>query len=414
MKFIINIILYTYSLILFSQASEQAININGRWQGTVSYMNSQSHIIYELSQTGNAISGFSILRSLNGTDSAKIALTGTITGEKIKLSPTDYIYKAGTFCAAASELNYTQHNGQEKLLGKWKGDMSFLTCPPLTSGTIAVFKEGKSSPTIAVKDSDQKVQLNIIGVDDKIGQALITELQKRKYYALVIGVNQYQDNKITSLDNPVKDAQAIAQVLKTYYSFESNDVKVLANPKRGEIIDALDQLSNQVTERDNLLVFFAGHGIWNERLNQGYWLPSDAKLNSKADWLSNSTLRDYLSGIDSKHTLLIADACFSGGILKERAVFENSRAILEVYKLPSRKAMTSGTLKTVPDKSVFMEYLLKNLIQNDAPLLSAHQLFTEFKTAVINNSPNGQVPQYGPISQAGDEGGDFIFLKRIP
>jgi hypothetical protein len=191
-------------------------------------------------------------------------------------------------------------------------------------------------------------------------------------------------------------------------------VNVLSNPKRADIINALDDLSMKVTERDNLLVFFAGHGVWNERLNQGYWLPSDAMLNSKADWLSNSTIRDYIGGINSKHTLLITDACFSGGILKERAVFENSRAILEVYKLPSRKAMTSGTLKTVPDKSVFMEYLLKNLIQNEAPLLSADQLFRQFKTAVINNSPNGQVPQYGPISQAGDEGGDFIFLKRLP
>jgi hypothetical protein len=201
-------------------------------------------------------------------------------------------------------------------------------------------------------------------------------------------------------------------VLKTYYSFDKEDVLVLSNPNRAKIIDAMDALSTKVTERDNLLIFYAGHGIWNEQLNQGYWLPSNAALSSKADWLSNSTIRDYLRGINSKHTLLISDACFSGGILKERAVFENSRAILEVYRLPSRKAMTSGTLKTVPDQSVFIEYLLKNLIQNKSPLMSADQLFRQFKTAVINNSPNGQVPQYGPISQAGDEGGDFVFLRK--
>ncbi|MEM9299441.1 MAG: hypothetical protein AAGA64_13780, partial [Bacteroidota bacterium] len=69
-------------------------------------------------------------------------------------------------------------------------------------------------------------------------------------------------------------------------------------------------------------------------------------------------------------------------------------------------------LKTVPDKSVFIQYLNRNLANNQAPLLSAEQLFQSFKVAVINNSPNGQVPQYGPIGQAGDEGGDFIFLRR--
>lgn len=410
MKLYIGLILYTCGFSCIAQE----LNIIGQWNGTVSYLNTQSYIVYEFEKTGSEISGYSTLKSIDGKDSAKIALDVKQIGKKLKLTPTDFIYKVGTFCASVSELTYSNQDGQEKLLGKWKGDMSFLTCPPFTGGTITVYRERPKSSSLTSEDSNEQLELSQIGETDKIGQALITELQKRTYYALVIGVDQYQDKEILSLDNPVKDAQAIAQVLKTHYTFEEANVKVLTNPKRGEIIDALDALSTKVNSKDNLIVFFAGHGIWNNQLNQGYWLPSDAKFNSKANWLSNSTLRDYLGGINSKHTLLIADACFSGGILKERAVFENSKAILEVYKLPSRKAMTSGTLKTVPDKSVFIEYLLKNLIQNEAPLLSAHQLFTHFKIAVINNSPNGQVPQYGPISQAGDEGGDFIFLKRLP
>ncbi|MEQ9231398.1 MAG: hypothetical protein RIF46_12010, partial [Cyclobacteriaceae bacterium] len=115
----------------------------------------------------------------------------------------------------------------------------------------------------------------------------------------------------------------------------------------------------------------------------------------------------------AKHTLLISDACFSGGILKERAVFEDGKAMLELYKLKSRKAMTSGTLTTVPDESVFMKYLVSNLRSNAHPMITADQLFRNFKIAVINNSPTGQVPQYGPIVQTGDEGGDFIFLRRM-
>ncbi|MDZ7647113.1 MAG: hypothetical protein U5K54_07990 [Cytophagales bacterium] len=68
--------------------------------------------------------------------------------------------------------------------------------------------------------------------------------------------------------------------------------------------------------------------------------------------------------------MLITDACFSGSIFKERAVnFTDSRAVLERYKLASRKAMTSGTLKTVPDKSVFIAYLIKNLASNDQPMI---------------------------------------------
>ena len=270
-------------------------------------------------------------------------------------------------------------------------------------------KRRENAPLASIRNVD----IAAIDREDMEGNALINELASRKYYALIIGIDDYKDEAIQDLDNPVADAKELQQVLQNYYTFDKEHVTFLANPTRTKIIEAFDLLSEKITERDQLLIFYAGHGIWDERLNQGFWLPADAKMNSKAQWLSNSTIRDYIGGIPAKHTLLITDACFSGGIFKERAVtFDNSKAILEMYKLPSRKAMTSGALKTVPDKSVFITYLNKNLIINDQPLLSAEDLFRKFKIAVINNSSNGQVPQYGAIGQVGDEGGDFIFLKR--
>lgn len=72
--------------------------------------------------------------------------------------------------------------------------------------------------------------------------------------------------------------------------------------------------------------------------------------------------------------------------------------------------MTSGTLQEVPDKSVFLLYLNKRLKENTQPYLSAEELFSSFKIAVLNNSPN--VPQYGEIKDTGDEGGDFVFVKK--
>jgi len=36
-----------------------------------------------------------------------------------------------------------------------------------------------------------------------------------------------------------------------------------------------------------------------------------------------------------------------------------------MYKLKSRKAITSGTLNTVPDESVFLHYLIKQLSENE-------------------------------------------------
>jgi len=72
----------------------------------------------------------------------------------------------------------------------------------------------------------------------------------------------------------------------------------------------------------------------------------------------------------------------------------------------------SGSIKTVPDRSVFLEYLLKRLNENKEKCLDTQKLFISLREAVINNSPSNQTPLYGAISEVGDEGGDFVFVKR--
>lgn len=231
------------------------------------------------------------------------------------------------------------------------------------------------------------------------------------YYALIIGINDYKDANINNLDNPIKDATRLFETLTTHYTFNNENVYFLKNPTREQIIIALDDLSKKIKPTDNFLFFYAGHGHWDEKKHLGYWLPSDATKANTANWLMNSTIQDYISSIASKHTLLIADACFSGSIFKTRKAFNDAPPSIEkLYELPSRKGMTSGTMTVVPDQSVFLEFLNKRLTENNQIYLSSEQLFTSFREAVMNNSPN--TPQYGTIQNAGDEGGDFIFIKK--
>ena len=236
-------------------------------------------------------------------------------------------------------------------------------------------------------------------------------LQTGKYYALIIGNNSYQDPAITSLDEPINDATKLYNVLTTEYTFERQNVTFLKNATYVQMIEAFDHLSNIITPNDNLLVFYAGHGWWDETKKLGYWLPTDAKKSSTAFWIANSRISDYMGSINSKHTLLIADACFSGSIFKTRSAFADAQpAINKLYELPSKKAMTSGNLKEVPDQSVFLEYLVKRLKNNKEKYISADMLFASFRQAVMNNSPTE--PQFGTIQNAGDEGGEFIFIRK--
>jgi len=248
-------------------------------------------------------------------------------------------------------------------------------------------------------------------------QPLVVTLADRinresKYFGLIIGIEKYNDPEIPDLENPLRDAQKVYNTLHRKYTFESENINFLKNPKRGDIIRGLDNLKDQVSPARQFAYFFmqdTGTGTKIRKI--GYWLPSDATRESTVDWFRNSTLVDYLQAIHSKHTLLITDACFAGSIFKARSVSMTREVIYEkIYELPSRKAMTSGTMTEVPDESSFIKYLVQRLNENQETYLSAEELFGHMKNAVISNS--NVLPQYGEIQNVGNEGGDFIFLKR--
>ncbi|MBN1414301.1 MAG: caspase family protein [Bacteroidales bacterium] len=281
-------------------------------------------------------------------------------------------------------------------------DGLFMQMIPLVKGNNMV-------SIVAADNEDNYSEKNLIieYVDPMSTQLRISG----KYYALIIGINEYEDPTLTNLDYPVKDAENIYNVLHTEYLFDEENMTFLKNARRIDINNALDIMARKVTPDDNLLIFYAGHGWWDEKTNNGYWLPTDAKRDYKADWFRNSTLCDYIREINSKHTLLITDACFGGAIFKTRSLhMEAPKAIQMLYDLPSRKAMTSGTLTEVPDRSSFVKFLLERLKENNEKCISSEQLFASFRLAVINNSD--AIPQYGEIKNVGDEGGDFIFIRR--
>jgi hypothetical protein len=111
--------------------------------------------------------------------------------------------------------------------------------------------------------------------------------------------------------------------------------------------------------------------------------------------------------------LLITDACFSGSIFEYGKRNLKNKAMKVTEKLlekKSRKAMTSGLNKPVPDESIFIKYLLKELEKNKKSFIRAGELYNEIREAVMSNTDNN--PQFEIIKNAGHEGGEFIFLKK--
>lgn len=287
------------------------------------------------------------------------------------------------------------------------------------SGKVPVLINNKPKPEMkqnkapvfesntVVQPSDPKV----IPVVPAVSAVTAVPVGIGKYYALIIGINNYNDPSINGLDYCIRDSELFYNTLSAKYTFEKENVRFLKNATMSDIVSALDFFAKTVKPIDNFLIFYAGHGVWNPTSEIGFWLPSDAKKSSTLNWFRNSALRDYLREINSKHTLLITDACFGGSIFKTRAAFMDATlAVNKLYELPSRKAMTSGTLTEVPDQSAFLKYMIDRLENNSEKYLSSEQLFSSFRIAVINNS--NVIPQFGEIKDVGDQGGDFIFILK--
>lgn len=238
------------------------------------------------------------------------------------------------------------------------------------------------------------------------------------YYALIIGIDKYK-GVWTPLVNAVNDAKAIEKTLKLSYKVDQFKTLYNEQASREAIITQLEWLVANAKENDNVFIYYSGHGEYKKELSKGYWVPVDAETQSTSKYISNSDIQTYINGIKSKHTLLVSDACFSGDIFRGNTVsvpFEESEKYYrEVHSLPSRQALTSGGIEPVMDggkdgHSVFAYYFLKSLEANQSKYLDISQIYTKVKIPVINNSD--QTPKLSPIKNSGDEGGQFIFIKK--
>ena len=93
--------------------------------------------------------------------------------------------------------------------------------------------------------------------------------------------------------------------------------QVLINADRYTILQTLNSYREKLSEADNFLLYYAGHGTLDEKNNRGHWLPVDAHPSIATNWISNVTITDQINTFDAKHIMVIADSCYSGTLTRQ-------------------------------------------------------------------------------------------------
>jgi uncharacterized caspase-like protein len=225
------------------------------------------------------------------------------------------------------------------------------------------------------------------------------------YSALIIGNNNYQYLP------PLKDAKKVAEALKDKYGFK---IKLLLDASRSDILLALNNLRWNLTNQDNLLIYYAGHGWLDKEADEGYWLPVNAQKDNTIAWISNSSITASLRALKAKHVLIVADSCYSGKLARGVHIVNKTPGYLSrLSRKRVRSVISSGGLEPVIDSggrgehSVFASALLDTLKENKG-IMDGAQLFNKLRRPVMLNSD--QTPQYSDIRKAGHEGGEFLFV----
>ncbi len=190
----------------------------------------------------------------------------------------------------------------------------------------------------------------IVGMD-AIADAISID---RKDYAILFATDQY-DNW-TDLVNPIYDARSIARELEERYGFE---VRIVENANQNEVFTTLREYAQiNYKPQDQLFIFFAGHGQYDEVFGEGYVVARNSLSNdpSKTSYISHNRLRNNIDNINCEHIALIMDVCFGGTfdpvLAGSRNVYEDidkNDFIVKKLSMRTRKFLTSGGKEYVSD-----------------------------------------------------------------
>lgn len=184
-------------------------------------------------------------------------------------------------------------------------------------------------------------------------------------YALVVGTGNYTlgapDWK--NLANPLDDAKSIAASLDSNYGYQ---VKLLLNPSVDSLISALKRYSRILTEKDQFILFVAGHGDYDPYFfDDGFLVLSNSLPKSqdpnRRTYLAFSQLRNIVDNLPARQIMLMIDVCFGGAFDEKISSGPNrsendlyadapmERIISDKLSLTTRIVLSSGSLNTVPD-----------------------------------------------------------------
>jgi hypothetical protein len=300
--------------------------------------------------------------------------------------------------------------------------------------------DGRFSATVNLRTGVNSISILGLTGDDEIhtmpplevvfdGDLKKLKGEGRRYALIIANQNYLPETRMSRLETPIADAEALRDILASRYGF-ATELAVgtgdavplfLVDAGKDEIEDALYTLSQVAGEQDTVLIYYAGHGVYDERTASAYWVPVNAE--KPYNYLSGNAITEHVQRMMARSVILISDSCYSGALrsgeappVAEVTDEDRRRALLRMADMRARILITSGGNEPVMDTgggghSIFARALLTGLERMDADAFSAQELFRDYISPMVGGRVE-QVPQFRPIDRTDHEpSADVVFVR---
>jgi hypothetical protein len=392
----------------------------------------------------------------------KRLLSGRIVDNEIVLWADDYSFEATAEAAALIDLKFPGRQAQfsldrfqstrrvDKLAlrilsGESLPVLSATGIPPELAGTISldgrdvvaqlsnqegditefsVFQDGVRTDTFGAEGKTQTARIkrlrgarwvSVIGVDDEgLASLPITKDlgldpgEAPTQRALVVGVNTYNDPNVPSLNYALRDGgrfgETLAGGLGDAPDFEKIEFLKDRRATPAAILDTLRALLSDLGQEDQLVMFFAGHGIKDAEGNF-YFATSETSLSDiKNTALPFKEVSALIEASEARITVLL-DACHSGAVgtgafaTSDQAVSGLAGLKSNITILAASKGREFSQEKPEVGGGVFtyaLEKVLKlereHYDKNGNGRLEASEVYSGVKDIVTEIAPGTQTP----------------------
>jgi len=228
-------------------------------------------------------------------------------------------------------------------------------------------------------------------------------------YALIFAIDDYKEWNNLTLS--VAHANELKKTLEQY-NFQ---VELVKSPDKATINHKIrayiDSFKTSFPRNSQLLICFSGHGTKDDILEQGYFIPSDAKKDSYETYMRFSNLRDDINKIPCNNKLLIIDACHShffnevefvntkgpnnnGFPLKSHHSKDSTKTLEDRifnYRISKHGSVITATKDVLDEKNSLTSridnYLSQNLARKKVGVVQLNHFYEHFKNDNPDTSP---------------------------